>query len=1026
MNSIIRFFLTKARLNYTLFFILIGFGIISYQNIPKDVFPKIIIDKIVVAGYYDGASANILDKIIVNTLEKNLKSINGVGKIESFIKNSEFSIILTLEASQNKTTVLNKIKDVISNNKSDLPQDMDEPTASLADWSMPLIDVTVSSELLNKQELINQAKIIKNKISTLKNISSIQLYEDTTSVFEIILDNKKIDLYKLNKELIFNAVKKLSYIYPLGTIKDKKEHLYLSTNNGKKEVQQYLNTLIKVEDKLIYLSDIAKVEKKFKEVDVISRLNAKSNIIIGISKNEQANAIELASLIKQKVKTLNNEFKDVNIDTSFDTSVYITKRLNTVISGILFGLILVCIAIYILINKRVAFIVVLGIPTAILFGVALLYLTSYSINMMTLIGVLLVLGILVDDAVIIAENIQRHIVIGENKLEATIKGTKEVLIPVLAASLTTIFAFFPMMMLSGELGEFLKIIPAAIVVLIIASVLESFVFLPIHSLHILKKQDKELDWSKAQLFYSKILHKIVEHRIKFLIFFIVIIPLFSYILFNSMKYQMMPEVDTDLIFIQGAFEKNYSVKQTFEEAQIIESILLENKNALAIKTISFSSGLSFNAQGDMDIKPSLFQFNIELHERAYDDFVNNYITPTLSLNSNDSLKIRVLNTNETISKIKELLKHNKPKNLKEFNIKKESSGITENDIEILITTKDKPLMMQAIKEIKNELAKNKGIISLQDNAKLGNKELKLKLNSYGESLGFSEESIASILNPLFLKAKQSKGLDKEGIFEVLMFDEYKDNLQTLENVELPIENSDMKIALSEICDFIYIKNFEFISKKNQNTYQMIFANVNNKITTSHEALDSLKETFEKYRKKGVAITLGGEEEQNEAMLKEMTFALLLSISLIFITLLLMFNSFKQTFMILSIIPFSILGALVGHLLMGINLTMPSLIGLLGLAGVVINDAIVMLDFIRKSKNLEEMMQKSILRLRPIVITSITTFLGLSTLIFYATGQAKILQPIAISLGFGLLWGTILTLFYLPSVFAVVNKFKKDN
>ena len=1025
MEQIIRFFLTKSRLNYTLFFILLIFGVISYITIAKDVFPKIKIDKVLVAGFYGGASADILDKMVVNTLEKNLKSINGVGKIESFIKNAEFSIVLTLESRVNKIDILNKAKDIISNQKSDLPKDMDEPTAVLINWSMPLIDVTVSSKTLNKEQLINKAKIIKDKIAVLKNISNVNLYEDTTRVFEIILDNNKIELYDLDKELIFDAIRNLSYIYPLGIIKDAKEHLYLSTNNGKKQIEEYLNTVLKIEDKTIYLSDIADVKKGYKEVDVISRLNGERTIIIGVSKNDQANAIKLSEKVKQKVKELNEEFQDVNIGTAFDNSIYITKRLNTVVSGILFGLILVALAIYILINKRAAFIVVLGIPTAILFGVILLYLTNYSINMMTLIGVLLVLGILVDDAVIIAENIQRHIVLGEDKLEATIKGTKEVLVPVLAASLTTIFAFFPMMMLSGELGEFLKIIPAAIVVLVIASVLECFIFLPLHSLHILKKNDKELSWAKAQAVYSYFLHKIIKHKVKFLLFFIVLIPLFSYYLFSNMRYQMMPQVDTDLVFIQGKFDKNHSLKQTYESAKTIEAILLENKEALAIKTISFMSGLAFNNQGEVDIKPSLFQFNIELQERAYDDFVNKYITPSLSLNAVDLQQSRVLSTHETIKQIKELLKEYKPQKLIEFNIKEDNSGIVENDIEILISSQDKKLMMQAINEIKDKLQKNKGVISIQDSAKLGNKEVKLKVNSYGESLGFSENSLALVLNPLFLKAEQNKGLNEKGLFEILTFDKNKDSLEMLNNLELNIPNTNQKIALSEICDFAYISNFESISKTNQNIYQMISANVNSEIITAYEALNNLEDTFQKYRDKGLIISLEGENEQNEQMLQEMTYAVLLSLSLIFITLLLMFNSFKQTFMILSIIPFSILGAIIGHLIMGINLSMPSLIGLLGLAGVVINDAIVMLDFIRKSKNLEEMMQKSLLRLRPIIITSVTTFLGLSTLIFYASGQAKVLQPIAISLGFGLLWGTILTLLYLPALYAVLNRFKKE-
>ncbi len=247
----------------------------------------------------------------------------------------------------------------------------------------------------------------------------------------------------------------------------------------------------------------------------------------------------------------------------------------------------------------------------------------------------------------------------------------------------------------------------------------------------------------------------------------------------------------------------------------------------------------------------------------------------------------------------------------------------------------------------------------------------------------------------------------------------------LKDFEINIPNSDQKILLSDICDFSYIHNFDSITKVNRIDTKRVVANVNMEILTAGEALELLQNTFEKYKKLGVNINFEGEAEQNKKMAKEMSFAFFVAIFLIFITLLILFNSFKQTMIVLSIIPFSIIGALFGHLVMELNLSLTSVVGILGLAGVVVNDAIVMLDFIRKSKTLEEMMNRAKLRLRPIIITSITTFLGLSTLIFFATGQAKILQPIAISLGFGLMWGTILTLIYLPALFAVSQKIRKD-
>lgn len=1025
MNNIIKFFLVKKRLNYTLFTFLLLFGIISYESIPKDVYPPIKIDKISVSGGYAGASVNTLNKMIVIKLEKNLKGITGVEKIESFIKDGEFSIIMTLTHGSDKTKILNKAKDIISNNKEDLPSDMDEPIASIVDWSFPLINITIASDKVSKDSLIDIADKIKTEISSITNISKVELYESTVKTFEIILDSKKLDLYNLNKELVYNEIKQLSYIYPLGKIEDKQEHLFLSTTNGKKQIEDYLNTLIKVDEKTFYLSDIAKVQSKYKQTDIIAKLDGKVNIYIGVFKNEKANAITLVKTIKNKIEQLNSQYKNVNIGTFYDTSVYIKNRLDTVISGIMFGLILVAIALYILINKRVAFIVVLGIPTAILLGVALLALTSYSINMITLIGTLLIIGVLVDDAVIIAENIQRHITKGEDKLQATINGTKEVLTPVVASSVTTLLAFLPMLMLTGEIGEFLKLIPIAVVILIITSLLESFVFLPLHALHSLNKEDKELDWTKAQNLYANILKQVTEYRKSFLIVFIITIPVITILTINSMRYQLFPTFDSDKVFIRGKFDVNHKVEDTYNKTKAIENILLKYKDKLAFKTIAYTAGLRMDNEDNVEIKQSVFGFTIELHDRVPENFVNEYITPILSFNNEKSPKIRTLSVDETILELKTILADIKPKDLTEFSIKKEGAGITANDIEILLNSKDKELLLESIAILKKELNSLDGVIFVDDTAKLGIKELKLKLNSYGESLGFNETLLASNISPLFLKTEQSKGLDNSGIFEIISYDTNKNRFDTLQNLEVNIPNTNQKISLNEICDFNYINNFDSITKVNTIDTKKVVANVSMDILTAGEAIELLEPALNEIRKKGVNISFEGEVEQNKKMAKELSFAFFVAIFLIFITLLLLFDSFKLTLIVLSIIPFSVLGALIGHLIMGLNLSLTSVIGILGLAGVVVNDAIVMLDFIRKSTNLEEVIEKAKLRLRPIIITSITTFLGLSTLIFYATGQAKILQPIAISLGFGLMWGTVLTLIYLPVLFMVMKKMRKE-
>lgn len=1022
MEKLIRFFLTKTRLNYTAFVFLVLLGVITYNTIPKDVFPPIKIDKIAVSGSYSGASIDNLNKMVVTKLEKDVKSLNGVKKVESFIKSGEFSIILTLEKGLDTYSILNKVKDIITNNKSDLPSDMDEPRTSIVDWSFPLINVTLASKTKTQDELIALADDLKTKLSSIQNISKVDLYESTTRVYEIILDNQKIDLYSLDKQSLLSQIRDISYIFPLGKIEDKNGHLFLSSKNGAKNSKELLNTMLKVNEKSIYISDIAKVKRKYEQTDVIAFLNGAKNVELGLYKNEKANAIELVKLVKQEVNKQNELYKDIEISTFYDTSKLIKKRLNTVISGIMFGLLLVSIAIYILINKRVAFIVVLGIPTAILMGVIFLSFTSYSINMITLIGALLIIGILVDDAVIIAENIQRHIAQGEDKLQSAIEGTKEVITPVLASSLTTVFAFVPMLMISGELGEFLKMIPIAVVVLIIASLIESFIFLPIHGLHSLNKDDKELDWTKANNLYKQCLELILRHKKKFVFTFTISITFVTIILVSNMRYQIFPDFDADRFYIRGKFSVSHSVQQVYEKTKQLESKLLELKKELGLKNISYTVGLRTDNQENVEVKPSVFQFNVEVEERVPQNFVDEFITPIFSFsNGEEEKRIREKSLDEIIVHLTKLFESYKPQGLTEFAIKKEGAGITANDIEVLLSTTNQELLEQSINELKTELNNIDGIIFVDDTAKKGIKELKISINEYGQSLGFTEGSVSSILSASYLKAAQTKGLDEKGIIEFITFDKHKNEFGSLEDFEVQVPNSTQQVVLSEIADFEYFTNFDSIYKLNGVNIKSVVANVNNKVITATEALKLLQPTLNKFEEEGVQIILHGEEEQNRQMARELSFAFFIAIFMIFITLLTMFDSFKYSLLILSVIPFSVTGAILGHIVLGMNLTMTSVIGILGLAGVVINNAIVMLDFVKKTTSIEELIKRATLRLRPIIITSITTFLGLSTLIFFATGQSKILQPLAISLGFGLLWGTVLTLLFLPALFAMINK-----
>ncbi|HHD78356.1 MAG TPA: efflux RND transporter permease subunit, partial [Epsilonproteobacteria bacterium] len=416
--------------------------------------------------------------------------------------------------------------------------------------------------------------------------------------------------------------------------------------------------------------------------------------------------------------------------------------------------------------------------------------------------------------------------------------------------------------------------------------------------------------------------------------------------------------------------------------------------------------------------------------KAPENFFDTYINPLFSLEYDDSDMVRKRLSQDIAKEIKESLvnkfkaqeAHCK-KIYEEFNVYVQQAGIVGNDIEIGFSDKDSNLAIEAMKKVEENLSHISGISDIGDNAHEGERELKLRVNEYGQHLGFSEGYVTSILRGAFLKAEYSKIFDKKGLVRVKIEDIHKNDTAGLKDFQLSTPDGRSVVRLGDVCDFMYRKSFVKIFKEDGEKVRSLFAKVSKKVITPAEVMEQIKPLLDEIKRSGVHVIIKGEEKENAKVKKEMMEAALIAMFLIFIALVWMFNSLLLPLIILSTIPLSILGALVGTKLMGVNLTLPGLMGIIGLAGVVVNDGLIMLDFVKGSKNYGEMVERAELRLRPILLTSVTTVLGLSSLIFFASGQALILQPMAISLGFGIAWATLLNLYYVPVMYAVIYKVK---
>ncbi|WP_373070397.1 efflux RND transporter permease subunit [Sulfurimonas sp.] len=1035
IRSFIEFAIDKPRLNHIFLTFIFVMSIFAYLNIPKEIFPPMNMDKIVISGGYVGTSADVLDNMVVKTIEDDLQNIDELDIIETTIKNGSFTISVDIKPNSDNILVLNDVKDIISGVKKDLPADMSEPIAKIMKHNFPLVLIALSGDV-DKTVLLEKADKLKSKLSNLKDLSEITIRGDADEELVLRLNNQKILALGLQPALVVSALQNISSIFPVGTIKDKGSHLYISTYNGEKTKIDVENTIIGVGGVKVKIKDIADVSFELGDEVELSHYNGKRNISINVTKSESGNAIALVKEIREILKESESKNEGISYDIYTDTSKWIKNRLNVVFSNIAFGLMLVFTAMLIFVDRGIALVVAIGIPVSFMIGLIATEIMGDSINMLSLLGALIALGMLVDEAIVVAENIYRHLEEGMERREAVINGAVEMFPAVLAATLTTVFAFLPMLLLSGEMGMFIKIIPIMITILLLSSLLEAFYFLPLHAYDFLRVK-KSTDytkalWDKLYEWHNKTLHFLFRRKITSLIVIVVTILSITAVLIKNSKFQLFPDFDNTQIYVYGKVNINNELEDTEEIVTELENKIIKNLSKDDMSSVTSVIGFKLDARNRAVIGENMFHIFIDLHEKAPENVFDKYISPYLSLEYDPDVLIRKRYARDIAADLKEVLKPYKDLKVaesllyEELVVKVPGAGVVKHDLEISLSSKTNTDIIKALGYLEKEVKKINGVSNVSNDADIGEMELKLRVNEYGQELGFNEQLISNELRAYYLKGEYGKMFNDTGLLRIKIESGMNELISSIDTVELQVPNTNQFVVLKDVCEYIFQQGYVDINKEDGVRIRSVFATIDKTITTSSEVMARLQGAFKKLENDGFTIDIKGEEKENAKNKKEMTQSAVIALFLIFITLVWLFDSIKKSLIVISTIPLVLLGVFFGHIVMGLNLTMPGTIGIVGLAGVVVNDGLIMVNFIKNAKNTEDLMSRALTRLRPILLTSITTVLGLMTLIFFASGQAMILQPMAVSLGFGIAWATVLNLVYVPLLYAVLYKIKAPN
>ena len=1022
----------KNPLVVNLFLLLIVIiGIISWQSMPEEMFPVVEKDAIKIITKYDGASPEEVEKQVTISIEDTLDNLQDVDFYYSKSSESVSAITLRLKPEADVDELLRTVRDLVDAIDG-FPEEADDPEISRVKTRFPVISVSIFGET-RQSLLFANAKKMKQKIMQLDGVAGVGIAGNRDDEIWVIINPSVISAKQVSTKEIISALKNNIRDLPGGSVKATEGDILLR-GLGSSSIKAIENITLKnnsIGGQLL-LKEIASVEQRLEEEDSVGRFNGKKAVNMSVTKTAEASVFDVSNNVRKIVKEYSLP-QGLQVSVFSDFSKNVKTRLDTVKSSGLIGLFLLLLSLYLFLNSRVAFITAFGIPVSFLVAAFGMYAFGFTINMVSLFAFLVALGMVVDDAIIVTENTYRHIESGMDPVSASKIGAKEVFWPIVASTLTTIAAFLPMLSISGTLGKFIEVIPLVVTVALLGSLMEAFIVLPSHCASFLKKPEKNNPkkerWKNILLKYNKYLSVCIKNR--YLVSSVTVGILCVIITFavTRIPYYQFGKVDSGQFFINAEASITSSVRDTERLAMKLEKVVLSELNKNELESLYTNVGVSFKDFSRFDLGSQYIQIVVSLKKSSPQGFVDYVVTPLFNL-SFDSYGKRDRSEKEIINSLRQ--KISSVSGLQKVSIKKAEGGPGGSDIVIGVVGQNQKVLTKYAKEIEDFLSRIDGVKDVEQDQDPGKVEFKYKINNRGKELGLTQADIAESVRTGFLGLETAHfNLEGERVPVRLIYSE-KYRYDSSKLYQLPIIlKSGKTIYLAEVADIEVSRGMNTVRRRDGQRLAKISADVDPSIITPLEVTDIFDKKYKKVFKNDPSydyMYLGSKKRSREnfADMKKTAF---ISLGIIFFILAVLFKTIIDPLVVLFSIPFAVVGVILGHILFGYNLQFLSVIGLLALIGIVVNDSLILIDFLKKlrkeGKNkIDATIQACNVRARPIILTSVTTFLGISPLIFFATGQTKFLSPMAVSLGFGLLFATILILIVLPCFYLIMDDLKE--
>jgi hydrophobic/amphiphilic exporter-1 (mainly G- bacteria), HAE1 family len=1023
-------------------------GIFAAFNLRRQFFPDMTFDSVVIAMAYPGASPQDVESSLAKRIENVLIAIDAVDEIRTSCIEGSVSIGVTFkEGTANVDDAIDEVRRKVDSIQ-DFPAEVDRPVITRMEPKMPVIMVEIWGDV-DKQVMKQAIRDIRDDLRSFTDMGSLTIGGDINNELTVEVNQDSLIEHGISIAQVAQSISSWMREIPGGTLRSKGGDIVIRTDTPDETSLDLKEIVIRSQHdgETLLLGDIATVQTTLVDIPIAVRFNGKPAMNMFVAKSGEQDVVKMAEIVRAYVKGRMGEPYDQNWKDTFsggrtvrqkawklgvdadplpngtslttftDLARFVEGRMNLLTENALYGGALVFILLLLTLNWRVALWVGIGLITALGGTLFIMSMVGITLNMLTMFGLILVLGLLVDDAIVVAENIKAQHEQGIPATEAAVNGAKQVMWPVVATVLTSIVAFLPLTFVKGNMGDLLGALPIVIACALAMSLFEALLILPAHLGHTLEKAEKV-----AKTKIGKLINRYEKSRDRFL--FEQIIPAYLWLLRLAIRfryislsvaiscliisvglvmggrvgYEFMTIPDAETIAINLRMPEGTPFAQT---AKMIERLEDGAKSQSQVKHISSLSGVQMATEGTSGgFSSHLGQLFIEL-------------TPA---------ETRTLNASEVIDNIRTSI-GDAAMLADSIGYEMMSGAPSGADITIKLHGDSELELVAASQQIQRDLRSYAAVHDISDNASAGQRELHLELREGAPSTGLTLSDLAQQVRGAVygIDAHVFVQGDEEVDIRVKLGKEYRENVGALEQFWV-ITPSGVSIPLVEIAHITEQRGYTSIRRINRKRTVTVTAEVVDGV--SPESVSSTL-PFDVWEKDfpSVEIQKGGRQEQQAEAFASLPVGFAAACLMIYVILAWLFGSYFQPIIVMLGIPFAMIGVIWGHYFAGVSLSFLSMIGFVALSGVVVNDSLIFVEFYNAKRAEGESLRVSLLqaggaRLRPIFLTTITTVLGLTPLMLEQSMQAKFLIPMALAISFGLISATVLILLLLPALIVI--------